>query len=183
MKFSFCDSVHGPLLIAIDRDGLRYVEFVLGEQPVTRPTSGSATIRRWPPSSNSSLPTSPVACAASICRSPPGAPLSAIGLARPGRHPLRRDRQLPRDCPGHRQSQGGSCCGRRQWAQSAQHHSALSPGDRPQRRADRLCRRHSHQTLVAGAGTADCQSLCADSLTNQRHPVNNTGQTPAPQPH
>ncbi|MFQ2198844.1 methylated-DNA--[protein]-cysteine S-methyltransferase [Aeromonas hydrophila] len=35
MKFSFCDSAHGPLLIAIDRDGLRYVEFVLGEQPVT----------------------------------------------------------------------------------------------------------------------------------------------------
>jgi methylated-DNA-[protein]-cysteine S-methyltransferase len=30
MQYSFCDSAHGPLLIAIDRDGLRYVEFVLG---------------------------------------------------------------------------------------------------------------------------------------------------------
>ncbi|MGY3924282.1 methylated-DNA--[protein]-cysteine S-methyltransferase [Aeromonas jandaei] len=35
MKYSFCDSARGPLLIAIDRDGLRYVEFVRGEQPVT----------------------------------------------------------------------------------------------------------------------------------------------------
>ncbi len=35
MKYSFCGSAHGPLLIAIDRDGLRYVEFVRGEQPVT----------------------------------------------------------------------------------------------------------------------------------------------------
>lgn len=35
MQYSFCDSAHGPLLIAIDRDGLRYVEFVRGEQPVT----------------------------------------------------------------------------------------------------------------------------------------------------
>lgn len=35
MKYSFCDSAHGPLLIAIDQDGLRYVEFVRGEQQVT----------------------------------------------------------------------------------------------------------------------------------------------------
>lgn len=34
MKYSFCDSGHGPLLVAIDRDGLRYVEFVRGERPV-----------------------------------------------------------------------------------------------------------------------------------------------------
>jgi methylated-DNA-[protein]-cysteine S-methyltransferase len=30
MKFSFCDSAQGPLLIAIDRDGLRHVEFMQG---------------------------------------------------------------------------------------------------------------------------------------------------------
>ncbi|MFC5706795.1 methylated-DNA--[protein]-cysteine S-methyltransferase [Aeromonas eucrenophila] len=34
MKYSFCDSGHGPLLVAIDKDGLRYVEFVRGERPV-----------------------------------------------------------------------------------------------------------------------------------------------------
>ena len=35
MQYSFCESRHGPLLVAIDRHGLRYVEFVRGEQPVT----------------------------------------------------------------------------------------------------------------------------------------------------
>lgn len=35
MRYSFCDSARGPLLIAINQDGLRYVEFVRGEQPVT----------------------------------------------------------------------------------------------------------------------------------------------------
>lgn len=34
MRYSFCDCAHGPLLIAIDRDGLRYVEFVRGERPI-----------------------------------------------------------------------------------------------------------------------------------------------------
>lgn len=34
MKYSFCNSAHGPLLIAIDRDGLRHVEFMHGERPV-----------------------------------------------------------------------------------------------------------------------------------------------------
>ena len=35
MRYSFCDSAQGPLLVAIDQDGLRFVEFVRGEQPVT----------------------------------------------------------------------------------------------------------------------------------------------------
>lgn len=35
MRYSFCDSAKGPLLIAIDDAGLRHVEFVLGEQPVS----------------------------------------------------------------------------------------------------------------------------------------------------
>ncbi len=30
MRYSFCDSARGPLLIAINQDGLRYVEFVRG---------------------------------------------------------------------------------------------------------------------------------------------------------
>ncbi|MFS1162582.1 methylated-DNA--[protein]-cysteine S-methyltransferase [Aeromonas salmonicida] len=34
MRYSFCDSAHGPLLIAIDRDGLRHVEFMQGERPI-----------------------------------------------------------------------------------------------------------------------------------------------------
>ncbi|MNE51047.1 Methylated-DNA--protein-cysteine methyltransferase [compost metagenome] len=34
MRYSFCDSAQGPLLVAIDKDGLRYVEFVRGERPV-----------------------------------------------------------------------------------------------------------------------------------------------------
>ena len=34
MQYGFCDSAHGPLLIAIERDGLRHVEFVRGERPV-----------------------------------------------------------------------------------------------------------------------------------------------------
>ncbi len=34
MRYSFCDSAQGPLLVAIDQDGLRFVEFVRGEQPV-----------------------------------------------------------------------------------------------------------------------------------------------------
>lgn len=34
MQYGFCDSAHGPLLIAIERDGLRHVEFVQGERPV-----------------------------------------------------------------------------------------------------------------------------------------------------
>ncbi|MGL4931998.1 MAG: methylated-DNA--[protein]-cysteine S-methyltransferase [Aeromonas sp.] len=35
MRYSFCDSARGPLLIAIDQDGLRHVEFMQGERPVT----------------------------------------------------------------------------------------------------------------------------------------------------
>ena len=35
MRYSFCDSARGPLLVAIDQDRLRYVEFVQGEQPLT----------------------------------------------------------------------------------------------------------------------------------------------------
>ena len=35
MRYSFCESAQGPLLVAIDQDGLRYVEFVRGEQQVT----------------------------------------------------------------------------------------------------------------------------------------------------
>ena len=35
MRYSFCDSAQGPLLVAIDQDGLRFVEFLRGEQPVT----------------------------------------------------------------------------------------------------------------------------------------------------
>ena len=35
MRYSFCESAQGPLLVAIDQDGLRFVEFVRGEQPVT----------------------------------------------------------------------------------------------------------------------------------------------------
>ena len=34
MRYSFCDSPCGPLLIAIDDVGLRHVEFMLGEHPV-----------------------------------------------------------------------------------------------------------------------------------------------------
>ncbi|MGL5598415.1 MAG: methylated-DNA--[protein]-cysteine S-methyltransferase [Aeromonas sp.] len=34
MQYSFCDSAYGPLLIAIDQDGLRHVEFCQGERPV-----------------------------------------------------------------------------------------------------------------------------------------------------
>ena len=35
MRYSFCESAQGPLLVAIDQDGLRFVEFMRGEQPVT----------------------------------------------------------------------------------------------------------------------------------------------------
>ena len=35
MRYCVCDSPRGPLLIAIDRDGLRHVEFMLGERPLT----------------------------------------------------------------------------------------------------------------------------------------------------
>ena len=34
MRYSFCDSARGPLLVAIDQDGLRHVEFMHGERPV-----------------------------------------------------------------------------------------------------------------------------------------------------
>ncbi|WP_421200728.1 methylated-DNA--[protein]-cysteine S-methyltransferase [Aeromonas enteropelogenes] len=34
MRYSFCESARGPLLIAIDGDGLRHVEFIQGERPV-----------------------------------------------------------------------------------------------------------------------------------------------------
>lgn len=34
MRYSFCDNVSGPLLVAIDQDGLRHVEFMQGERPV-----------------------------------------------------------------------------------------------------------------------------------------------------
>jgi len=34
MKYDFCETARGPLLIAIDQDGLRHVEFMAGERPV-----------------------------------------------------------------------------------------------------------------------------------------------------
>ncbi len=34
MQYGFCESPHGPLLVAIDRGGLRHVEFMQGERPV-----------------------------------------------------------------------------------------------------------------------------------------------------
>lgn len=34
MKYDFCETGRGPLLVAIDQDGLRHVEFMLGERPV-----------------------------------------------------------------------------------------------------------------------------------------------------
>ena len=34
MRYSFCDNARGPLLVAIDEDGLRHVEFMHGERPV-----------------------------------------------------------------------------------------------------------------------------------------------------
>ncbi|MGL4250305.1 MAG: methylated-DNA--[protein]-cysteine S-methyltransferase [Aeromonas sp.] len=34
MRYDFCDTAHGPLLIAIDQDGLRHVTFMAGECPV-----------------------------------------------------------------------------------------------------------------------------------------------------
>ena len=34
MRYSFCDNARGPLLVAIDEDGLRHVEFMQGERPV-----------------------------------------------------------------------------------------------------------------------------------------------------
>ncbi|MEW7866135.1 methylated-DNA--[protein]-cysteine S-methyltransferase [Aeromonas diversa] len=33
MHYAFCQTVRGPLLVAIDRDGLRHVEFCDGERP------------------------------------------------------------------------------------------------------------------------------------------------------
>lgn len=34
IRYDFCDSAHGPLLVAIDARGLRFVEFVRGERPI-----------------------------------------------------------------------------------------------------------------------------------------------------
>lgn len=34
IRYGFCDSAMGPLLVAIDKDGLRHVEFVQGERPI-----------------------------------------------------------------------------------------------------------------------------------------------------
>ena len=34
IRYGFCDSAIGPLLVAIDKDGLRHVEFVQGERPI-----------------------------------------------------------------------------------------------------------------------------------------------------
>lgn len=34
MKYDFCETTRGPLLVAIDQDGLRHVEFMQGERPV-----------------------------------------------------------------------------------------------------------------------------------------------------
>lgn len=34
MKYDFCETARGPLLVAIDQDGLRHVEFMHGERPV-----------------------------------------------------------------------------------------------------------------------------------------------------
>ena len=39
MRYSFCDSARGPLLGAIDQDGLRHVEFMHGERPVMPQTN------------------------------------------------------------------------------------------------------------------------------------------------
>ncbi|MGY3942257.1 methylated-DNA--[protein]-cysteine S-methyltransferase [Aeromonas tecta] len=34
MRYSFCHSALGPLLVAIDQNGLRHVEFIQGERPI-----------------------------------------------------------------------------------------------------------------------------------------------------
>ena len=117
MQYSFCECAKGPLLIAIDGAGLRHVEFVQGG---ARPAATgwqrddaalapfveqfvdyfAGRLRRfdlpWPPRAHHSSRPCGGRCATF----------------------LRRDRQLPPDCRGHRQPQGRAGGRRRQRPQS-----------------------------------------------------------------
>ena len=71
------------------RHGLRYVEFVRGEQPVTPRRNGNGMIRPWPLRRAVRRPILPAGCSQFDLPSPPGHAVPAVGVARPNtvRHP------------------------------------------------------------------------------------------------
>ena len=83
---------------------------------------------------------------------PIATPVSNRSPERPTAHSLRRDSQLRRGRPEHRQADGRARGGCRQRAQSVADPHPLSSGDRPQWQADRVWRRLAGETVSLGLG-------------------------------
>ncbi len=140
IRYDILPSRCGDLLVAIDERGLLHVDFVAGLRALPDMSGWRQDkVTLAPFLSRNLRPILPAACNASPCRSRKRHGVSASGLAGAVRHPLRRDPQLQRHRPRHRQAQCGAGSGCRQRPQPALDHHPLPPGDRPERQPDRLC--------------------------------------------
>ena len=177
MQYRTIESPIGPLLLAGDDEGVRFLLFSTGRRHGTAETrvgTGSWLAQRHRVATDVVLRGK--AARVRYSAGAAGHAVSAAGVARAVRHSLRRDDQLRRARAAHRQSQSGARRRSRKRIESDLDHHSVSPRHRQQRIAHRLRRRASDQKGTARSRTRpDSAAVTVDrrlstvSLRSQRH--------------